>query len=129
MADGLGFNGGITAAYGIGDMDRTLKWYQEVLGFELAFREDSVGWAEVTSPAQGVTIGFSPVEKVEVKGGPTLTFGVEDIEATRSTLESRGVEFDGDIVEYPGMVKLTTFYDPDGHKLMLFQALAGDGCG
>jgi hypothetical protein len=33
------------------------------------------------------------------------------------------VRFDGPTREYPGMVKLATFFDPDGNTLMLYESL------
>jgi predicted enzyme related to lactoylglutathione lyase len=53
----------------------------------------------------------------------TPTFGVKDIEHARSQLEGNGVRFDGDTIEIPEMVKLATFFDPDGNSLMLYQTL------
>lgn len=120
----LGFDGGLTCAFGVSDIKKSIEWYRDRLGFELAYEVEDIGWAEMKTPVNNVFVGFSQVEKPEVKGGPTLTFGVKNIEATRTRLEERGIRFDGDIVEYPGMVKLTTFYDCDGHKLMLYQSLA-----
>ena len=35
------------------------------------------------------------------------------------------MRFDGPTQEIPEMVKLATFYDPDGNKLMLYQDLSG----
>ncbi|MFG0329694.1 MAG: VOC family protein [Phycisphaerales bacterium] len=124
MATDFKFDGGLTCALGVRDINESVKWYDEKLGFELAYKMDDIGWAEVKSSVDRVFIGFSQVDKVETKGGPTLTFGVKDIEKARKTLEQQGVRFDGEIVEYPGMVKLTTFYDPDGHKLMFYQSLS-----
>ena len=57
-------------------------------------------------------------------GGQTPTFGVSDIERARKILEDRGAKFDGDTIEIPDMVKLATFYDPDGNPLMRFQSLS-----
>jgi predicted enzyme related to lactoylglutathione lyase len=48
---------------------------------------------------------------------------VKDIEAARTYLESEGVRFDGEISQVEDMVRLTTFYDPDGNALMLAQQL------
>ena len=50
-------------------------------------------------------------------------FGVADIDAARVELEAKGVVFDGDTRELPGMVKLATFFDPDGNRYMLAQSL------
>ncbi|HSD03011.1 MAG TPA: VOC family protein [Gaiellales bacterium] len=57
--------------------------------------------------------------------GATLTFGVADIDAARAHLEAHDVRFDGETSEVPGMVRLATFYDPDGNTFMLAQRLDG----
>ena len=123
MAPDLGFDGGLTCSLGVRDFDRSAAWYQANLGFELLYKVDEMGWGELKTPVERVLLGLSEVEKVEVKGGPTLTFGVKDIEAARALLERREVRFDGDTLTIPDMVKLATFYDLDGHKLMLYQSL------
>jgi hypothetical protein len=51
---------------------------------------------------------------------------VKDIQAARAHLESNGVRFDGDTYEIQGMVKLATFYDPDGNPWMLAERLQQD---
>jgi hypothetical protein len=50
--------------------------------------------------------------------------GVRDIDAARAHLEKHNVRFDGATRTIPGMVKLATFFDPDGHALMLYQSLS-----
>jgi len=124
MTNDLGFDGGLTCAMECADLDKAIKWYEEVLGFSQLFRVDEIGWSELESPVARVNIGLSQVETPAVRGGATLTFGVSNIEGARKTLESRGVSFDGDTVVYPGMVSLATFYDPDGNKLMLYHDLS-----
>ncbi len=57
-------------------------------------------------------------------GGPIPTFGVRHIDHSRKVLQERGVRFDGETIEIPDMVKLATFYDPDGNSLMLFQLMS-----
>jgi predicted enzyme related to lactoylglutathione lyase len=121
-ASDLGFNGGLTIAFQTTDRKKSTAWYQENLGFQLLYDVEEIGWCELASPVHRVNIGLSTVEKPKV-GGPVPTFGVTDIDAARRKLEARKVRFDGDTVEIPGMVKLATFYDPDGNALMLFQEL------
>ena len=127
MTNDLGFDGGLTCAMQCADLDSAITWYQDVLGFKQLYRVDDIGWCELQSPVARVNVGLSQVEKPEVKGGATPTFGVIDIDGARATLESRGVAFDGDTQTFPGMVRLATFYDPDGNKLMLYQELSGQG--
>lgn len=124
MAASLGFDGGLTCAMGVADLGQAIAWYRDVLGFTLLYQLDDMGWAELQTPVSRVNVGVSQVEKVEPKGGATLTFGVTDIGKTRAALEKRKVRFDGPTHEIPGMVKLATFFDPDGNKLMLYQDLA-----
>jgi predicted enzyme related to lactoylglutathione lyase len=123
MVTKLGFDGGLTCALACGDLVRSIAWYQNVLGFELLYRMDDMGWCEFKSPVDRVNVGLSEVETPLVEGGATLTFGVKDIDAARSALESAEVKFDGETRVIPDMVKLATFFDPDGNKLMLYQDL------
>ena len=92
-------------------------------GFELRYRMDDIAWCELQTPVSRVNVGLSQVEEPKVGGGPTLTFGVENIDAARAALEAERVRFDGETREIPDMVKLATFFDPDGHTLMLYQEL------
>ena len=57
------------------------------------------------------------------QGAITPTFRVVDIDAARGHLEGNGVRCDGETNEVPGMVRLATFYDPDGNPWMLAQVL------
>ena len=124
MENDLGFDGGLTCAMECADLDKSIKWYEEVLGFSELYRVDEMGWSELASPVERVNVGLSQVETPAVKGGATLTFGVSNIERARETLESRGVSFDGETIVHPGMVSLATFYDLDGNKLMLYRDLS-----
>ena len=114
----------LTIAMRVSDLASSIEWYSTVLGFEVMYQMDDMGWAELKSSVPGVNVGLSQVEEVK-PGGPTPTWGVSDIESARSTLESQGVKFDGDTMVIPEMVKLATFYDPDGNSLMLFESLMG----
>ena len=126
MAD-LAFNGTVTLSTNVRDIDASLAWFKDALGFEEAFRVP--GWAEVTTPAPGVTVGLTETEAPgDGAGGATPVFGVADIDAARAALEAKGVRFEGETVELPGMVKLATFKDPDGNRYMFAQSLM-DGSG
>lgn len=125
MAPELGYDGGLTCSMGVSDLDSSIQWYTEVLGFEMQYKMDEMAWCELRSPVARVNIGLSQVEDLKVEGGATLTFGVKDVAAARSTLEELQVKFDGETVTIPEMVSLATFFDPDGNKLMLYQDLSG----
>ncbi len=123
----LGFDGGLTCAMQCADLDRAISWYTDVLGFELLYRMDEIAWAELKSAVGRVQIGLGAVQKPQTEGGATLTWGVVDIEAARSRLERQGVRFDGETQTIPEMVRLATFFDPDGNRHMLYQDLTVPG--
>jgi CreA protein len=126
VASPLRYDGRITLALGVADRTRSAQWYQEKLGFQLVYDMPALGWCELQTEMANVTFGFSDAEEVRA-GGPVPTLGVRDLDAARRLLEQQGVKFDGDTVVYEGMVKLATFYDPDGHALMLFEDLSAAG--
>ena len=122
------YNGTITLATSVRDLDAAVAWFGNVLGFEEIFKVAEAGWAEVATPAEGVSIGLDQRDEAGDGGdGSTPVFGVVDIDAARAELEARGVRFDGDTVELPGMVKLATFFDPDGNRYMFAQSLMEEG--
>jgi predicted enzyme related to lactoylglutathione lyase len=52
-----------------------------------------------------------------------IAFQVDDVAAARAELESRGVEFKGDILD-SGVCHMAFFEDPDGNALMLHHRYA-----
>jgi len=102
----------------VSNLEQSIDWYREALGFEVHYRMDHIGWAEVRTPWPGVNIGLSQTEEQRA-GGTVPTFGVKDIDGARAHLESKGARFDGDTFDVEGMVKLAGFADPDGNPWML----------
>ena len=125
MTEQIQFDGGLTVSLPVSDLDEAIHWYQNILGFELKYRLDDIGWCELTSSVEKVNVGLSVVEKPN-PGGATPTFGVQDIKAAEVSLRSKDVRIDGDIVTIKGMVSLLMFYDQDDNSLMFYQDLASD---
>lgn len=122
---GLEYDGTITLSTTVSDLDASIAWFEATLGFTESFKVAEAGWAEVSTSTAGVSIGLGAGDSAPpVGGGATPVLGVVDIEAARSELEAKGVRFEGATVELPGMVKLATFFDPDGNRYMLAQSLA-----
>ena len=113
----------IVISVNVSDLERSIAWWGEMLGFEPIYVMKEYGWCELSTSIEGVGLGLGQAEEVEVSGGVTPTFGVSDIDAARGHMEARGVRFDGDTYEISGQVKLCTFYDPDGNPFMLAQVL------
>jgi catechol 2,3-dioxygenase-like lactoylglutathione lyase family enzyme len=123
MTTPLAYDGGLTASLEVADLEKAIAWYADVLGFHLLYKIDDLAWAELKSPVNRVNLGLGEKESPQTRGGATLTWGVTDIDAARTTLEQRDVRFDGETITIPDMVRLCTFFDPDGNRHMLYQAL------
>lgn len=106
------------------DVEASVKFYNEVLGMEKTAFVPERGYAAV----QGGEISFS-IFAPEMMGrdfspSPSATaLRVDDVEAARAELESRGVKFEGEILD-TGVCHMTFFQDPDGNQLMLHKRYA-----
>ena len=125
MTHKIDYADGLTLSMPVLDLDRAIDWYQKILGFELQYRMDDIGWCELVSSVTNVNIGLSVVEAPN-PGGATPTFGVADIAAAKRVLEANDVRIDGDVITIENMVSLLTFYDADGNSLMFFELLSSD---
>ncbi len=122
------------------DLERSLSFYTEVLGFEVAARSqgDPNDPAVREDPAQlyggvvfqsnGMLIGLRPVAEGEDRFQSTrvgldhISFAVPsraDLEAAASLLAERGIEH-GEVMDLPGFgIAILSFSDPDGIHLEL----------
>jgi catechol 2,3-dioxygenase-like lactoylglutathione lyase family enzyme len=112
---------------GTRDFDSAVDFYGNVLGLPeskrwgqmpaVEFETGNLTIAVMQSDAFGVD--FAPhVHPIELR--------VDDVEAARTELESRGVEFEGEILD-SGVCHQTFFSDPDGNALALHHRYAPPG--
>jgi predicted enzyme related to lactoylglutathione lyase len=118
----INFKPELTCSMGVSDLDRSIAWYGEVLGCTFLYRADEIGWCEMATAFPGVNIGLGLREDITQGGGATNVFEVEDIIAAKAHLDAHGVKQDGDIQHIPGLVRLLTFFDPDGNAFMFSQS-------
>jgi predicted enzyme related to lactoylglutathione lyase len=100
------------------DIERARQFYLETLGLPLD-RDVRTGGFEVTCGQ--VTLGVWEPEKMGLRFAPNpndIAMRVDDVAAARSALESKGVEFSGEILD-TGVCHMAFFHDPDGNALML----------
>jgi predicted enzyme related to lactoylglutathione lyase len=105
------------------DLERSIAFYADVLGLKR-----SKVWGKNDAEALGAEFETGTVTLALVLGGRLgipfqenrvpLAFHVDDVEAARAELESKGVEFSGDIID-SGVCFMANFHDPDGNALML----------
>jgi predicted enzyme related to lactoylglutathione lyase len=107
------------------DLQRAVAFYGETLGLPRSVYRPERNFAEfetgtvtlnVLDPARMGIGSFQP-------NANHLALHVGDVAAARATLEQRGVEFSGDIID-TGVCHMAIFADPDGNTLMLHHRYA-----
>ena len=120
---------GLLSEYGfvvkidVTDLDRSIAWYRDKLGFELDERYSAGSWRQMTlADLPNTALGIYVNPDGAGLGGKKVTFVVEDIEAVRNGLVRAGVEVD-DIQRLGDWVRLAFFRDPDGNVFGIRQNL------
>jgi len=115
----------VTCALTVRDLKKSILWYQTVLGFDLLYEMEEMGWCEMSTHLEGVTIGLGQSAEEPIQpGGATLVFGVDDMDQAVASLQDHGVTLDGEVRTIGNMVKLADFRDIDGNSLMLAETLS-----
>lgn len=113
----------------VSDMDRSVRFYTEVLGLKLAERYGNQ-WASVE--AGSVRIGLHPASAQNPAGrNGSMTIGflaVGSLEGTVRKLEAKGVSFPRSIQD-DKEGKFALFSDPDGHSLYLYEVTQSNEAG
>jgi predicted enzyme related to lactoylglutathione lyase len=100
----------------VGDMDRAVRFYGDVLGLEVTERDGD--WSEID--VDGLSIGLNASESPSGDGGALIAFGADgSLEDEVERLKGSGVEFSGEISEHP-WGRIVPFKDPDGNDLQLY---------
>lgn len=107
--------------YQVDDFEAAKKFYSQVLGLNKTYEME--GWAEF-GPAEGApSIGIAKRNPDDPTSGATVVLRVADVDKARKELSQKGVKFEGDLEEIPGVVRIATFRDPSGNRLQLCQVL------
>ena len=119
------------------DMDQSLAWYQQNLGFQVddlkilearglkianlshqSLRLELIEFQQVIRPNQ-LTESLEP--NTRVAGVFKIGFDIVNFEEFVTTLKAKNVEFRGDVVEDPITgKKMVIILDPDGNRIQLF---------
>lgn len=100
------------------DMERAVAFYRDTLGLSLSFQDGSK-WTQMKAGDVNFSLA-APEEGADGATGAVVIFEVDDIDASKSALESGG----GSVIEARDMGdhgRALTFRDPDGNLVQLFQ--------
>jgi catechol 2,3-dioxygenase-like lactoylglutathione lyase family enzyme len=104
------------------DIPRAKQFYADVLGLEI----ESEGESDLEFRLGQVTLDVFDPSSIGEDFAPSpagIAIRVPDVAAARTELESKGVEFDGEIV-HTSVCDMTFFKDPDGNALILHRRFA-----
>ena len=73
----------------VSDMNRAVKFYRDVLGFQLKF--ESPGWSEFVTGE--TTLALHPASQKNAAGTVLLGFTVPDVQEFHKEMSEKGVQF------------------------------------
>jgi catechol 2,3-dioxygenase-like lactoylglutathione lyase family enzyme len=106
------------------DYDRAAEFYGEVLGLPFRKRWGNMPAGEFETGNLTIAVMQSDAFGVEFQtNNHPIEFRVDDVAAARAELESRGIEFKGEILD-SGVCHQSFFSDPDGNALAIHHRYA-----
>lgn len=106
------------------DFDAAVKFYGTTLGLPCSARYGKMPGAEFETGTLTLSVIESEAFGIEFRPhGHPVALHVEDVEAARAELESRGVSFAAETMD-SGVCHMAHFRDPDGNALMLHHRYA-----
>ena len=106
------------------DFEAAMDFYGNVLGLPFSKRWGQMPAGEFETGNLTIAVMQSDAFGIEFRSNNhPIALRVDDVEAARAELESRGVEFKGDIID-SGVCHQAFFEDPDGNVLGLHHRYA-----
>ena len=106
------------------DYDKAAEFYGETLGLPFGKRWGDMPAGEFETG--NLTIAVMQSDAFGLEFNPNthpIEFHVDDFEAAKTELESRGIEFEGETLD-SGVCYQTFFQDPDGNALAIHHRYA-----
>jgi catechol 2,3-dioxygenase-like lactoylglutathione lyase family enzyme len=106
------------------DYPAALKFYGEILGLEHSVDYEKIPAGEFETGTLTLQImDAAAIGREFAPSGHPIALHVDDVEAARAELESKGVEFLAETID-SGVCKMAFFQDPDGNALMFHNRYA-----
>jgi catechol 2,3-dioxygenase-like lactoylglutathione lyase family enzyme len=106
------------------DFDASVAFYRDVLGLEEGKRWGSMPAGEFETGNLTIAVMQSDAFGLEFQANThPIEFRVDDFEGAKAELESRGVQFEGEVLD-SGVCYQTFFQDPDGNALAIHHRYA-----
>ena len=100
------------------DMERSVNFYQNILGLTLLFKRDD--WSEFSIGGQRLAIRKEKSVVKSPHAGAVVSLETEAIEKLVALLKGKGVRFVEEVQTFP-YGKLASFLDPDENLIGLYE--------
>jgi len=101
----------------VNDMDRAIKFYQDVFGFQVSWTDArQLGWVEMSTHLDGLLVGLNESVHVLAENQTAFTINVSNLKETRDYLISKGVDTTK-IEGFAGMITMFFFIDSEGNRI------------
>lgn len=105
------------------DLKQARSLFEDTLGLKVTTDNADMGWLEFQGE-QGGLIGMAQGEGLEPGKNAIIAIDVSDLDAMKAYLESKGLQFHGEVIEVPNNVKMAQFSDFDGNRFNLVEDLS-----
>lgn len=102
----------------VSDLDRSVSFFRDRIGFPLKFADAEFGYAEFDTPGAGFALVRDPPSAGRHTG---IGFTVEDLDAAYARLSGADVEFTRPPTHEQWGGYMAIFADPDGNTFYLDQ--------
>lgn len=109
----------VIAVVPVKDQDKAIEWYKKLLGrnADIVPMDGVAEWQLAENAWLQVTMD------PERAGSTTVIIGVNDIDEQHSACAEANVAL-GEVIEYPGIIKMADAIDPDGNKITFVQDIS-----
>lgn len=104
---------------GVSDIERSVSFYRDQLGFALQNRFESFAFFDGGTMTLALS-GDIWNHAGKSAGAMQLVLGVDNVKASYAALKEKGVEFINEPLNVNGREWAANFRDPDGHLLSIF---------
>ena len=101
----------------VSDVERSVRFYRDVLGFEVGLRDARRPWVFMRAGTDGMIVLQEQADVPQQHFAFTVTEG--DIAVAAAELRRRGIAIEGPMVHEWIPAKSLYFADPDGHDVEL----------
>jgi predicted enzyme related to lactoylglutathione lyase len=114
------------AVLGTSDLNRTIAFYRDVIGFPLVRMEPSENYAALDAGGIGLKLigGHAPSPPPH----PMLEIVVDDIDTACAELSARGASFTMPLTTMPWGARMAQITDPDGYLFYIMSGASSSAC-